>query len=367
MINLKEIGIIKSHFKKQDDPFKMREFESTIEIKEEFKDGLFKLEESEYIDVLFYFHKSEDYDLITTTYFGEKKGVFASRSPRRPSNIGVSRVKLLKIENNKLLVKGLDAVDSTPVIDIKPSSNKHDNIDEEKNRLNYLKNNPRNDIIPLIKNNKLEELLILSGTLHGHYCPGLAMGVISSVYAINEINIFSDGLEDIIAIIEINSCYADGIQYITGCTIGNNSLIFKDYGKTAFSLVKRNGEGLRLSVKSSYREKMAKQNLKFQEYFNKVVIEQNRDNKIVMEFKKSAREASFKLLEWDINDIFDIKKIKTDIPDYAPIRESVICSECGESVMKAKEINTQGKVYCKECSHNDFYQLDGTGISLIKK
>ena len=367
MINLKEIGIIRSHFKKQDDPFKMREFESTIEIKEEFKDGLFRLEESEYIDVLFHFHKSEDYDLITITYFGERKGVFASRSPRRPSNIGVSRVKLLKIENNKLLVKGLDAIDGTPVIDIKPFSYKNDYIDEGKNKLQFLKNNPRSNIIPLIRNNKLEELLVISGTLHGHYCPGLAMGVICSVYAINKINIFSDGLEDIIAIIEINSCFADGIQYITGCTIGNNSLIFKDYGKTAFSLVKRNGNGLRLSVKPSYREKMIKQNPKFQKYFNKVVIEQNRDNKLILEFKKSAKEVSFKILKWDINDIFDIKKIKTKIPDYALIKESVICSECGENIMKSKEIYKQDKVYCKECSYNDFYQLDGTGISLIKK
>ena len=366
MITFKEIGIIKSHFKKQDDPFKMKEYESIIEIKEEFKDGLYRLEESEYIEVLFYFHKSKDYDLITTTYFGEEKGVFASRSPRRPSNIGVSKVKLLKCENNKLYVKGLDAIDGTPVIDIKPYSSKYDKIDEQKNKLNYLKNNPRRDIIPLIKNNKLEELLILSGTLHGHYCPGLSMGIICSVYAVNQINQFSDGMEDIIAIIEINSCFADSIQYITGCTIGNNSLIFKDYGKTAFSLVKRDGTGLRLSVKQSYREKMTKHFPEFQKYFNKVVIEKNREKKLLQDFKKNAKKVSFKLLNWNINDIFKIEKIKINIPDYAPIRESVVCSKCGETIMKEKEVKEQDKIYCKKCRYNDFYQLDGRGISLVK-
>ncbi len=366
MINLKEIGIIKSHFKEQADPFKMKENESTIEIKEEFKEGLYRIEESEYIEVLFYFHKSKNYDLITTTYFGEEKGVFASRSPRRPSNIGVSKVRLLKREDNKLFVKGLDAIDGTPVIDLKPYTSKHDNIDEEKNRLNYLKNNPRNDIIPLVKNNKLEELLILSGTLHGHYCPGLSMGVICSVYAINKINLFSDGLEDILAIIEINSCFADSIQYITGCTVGNNSLIFKDYGKTAFSLVKRDGTGLRLSVKSSYRKKMIELYPDFQECFNKVVVEKNRDKNVVKEFKKKAQEVSFKLLEWNINDIFNFKKININIPEYAPIRENVICLRCGESIMKEKEIQDHDNVYCRECINSDFFQLDGTGISVIK-
>ena len=74
----------------------------------------------------------------------------------------------------------------------------------------------------------------------------------------------------------------------------------------------------------------------------------------------------FKLLEWDINDIFNIKKIKIEIPEYAPIRESVVCLKCGESIMKAKEIQDHDKVYCRDCRNSDFFQLDGTGISVRK-
>ena len=105
----------------------------------------------------------------------------------------------------------------------------------------------------------------------------------------------------------------------------------------------------------------------FQEYFNKVVVQKNRDTQVIKEFKKKAQEVSFKLLEWDINDIFNIKKINIKIPEYAPIRESVVCLMCGESIMKAKEIDDQGKVYCRECRISNFFQLDGTGISVIEK
>src|SRR4030042_4462534 len=106
MFDFKEIGIIKSDFKESGDPFKMKEHESIIEIKKEFEDGLYRIEESDYLEIAFCFHKSKDFQLKLNNYFGEYKGVFATRSPRRPSNIGLSIVKLLKREANILHVTG---------------------------------------------------------------------------------------------------------------------------------------------------------------------------------------------------------------------------------------------------------------------
>ena len=86
LTQIKQIGIVHSEFPEPADPFKMREKESTIEIFDDFVDGLQRLEENDYIQVVFDFHKAKDYKLVTRTYDGTVKGVFASRSPR--SNAG---------------------------------------------------------------------------------------------------------------------------------------------------------------------------------------------------------------------------------------------------------------------------------------
>ncbi|MDI9395602.1 MAG: tRNA (N6-threonylcarbamoyladenosine(37)-N6)-methyltransferase TrmO [Euryarchaeota archaeon] len=94
---------------------------SKIIIKKELADGLYRVEELEKLHILFYFSKSKGYKLIhRRRYDGEMSGVFASRSPNRPNGIGLTIVELLKVEGNVLHVKGLDAINGTPVLDIKP-------------------------------------------------------------------------------------------------------------------------------------------------------------------------------------------------------------------------------------------------------
>jgi len=94
---------------------------STIEVKEEYADGLFKIEKYRELNILWYFDRSEGYEMQTTTRSGDYRGVFACCSPRRPSAIGLTRVSLLERNGNILKVTGLDALNGTPVLDIKPS------------------------------------------------------------------------------------------------------------------------------------------------------------------------------------------------------------------------------------------------------
>ena len=104
---------------------------SKLILKEEFAEGLWRIEDFEKLQILFYFSKSEDCKLIQHRRIdGELSGVFACRSPRRPNRIGVTLVDLLKVEGNVLLVKGLDAINGTPVIDIKPYIERLDNDSE---------------------------------------------------------------------------------------------------------------------------------------------------------------------------------------------------------------------------------------------
>ncbi len=94
---------------------------STIEVKEEYADALYKIENYKELNILWYFDRSEGYELRTTTRSGDYRGVFACCTPRRPSAIGLTRVNLIERKGNILRVTGLDAINNTPVLDIKPS------------------------------------------------------------------------------------------------------------------------------------------------------------------------------------------------------------------------------------------------------
>jgi tRNA-Thr(GGU) m(6)t(6)A37 methyltransferase TsaA len=94
---------------------------SKVILKEELKGGLYRIEDFKKLYILFYFSKSTGYELIQRRrYDGKLSGVFVSRSPYRPNNIGLTIVELLKVEGNVIHVKGLDAINGTHVLDIKP-------------------------------------------------------------------------------------------------------------------------------------------------------------------------------------------------------------------------------------------------------
>lgn len=102
----------------------LRGSESRIKLKTEFSPGLSELEKEIRVLVVFFFHRTEDWALFQHPRGDKsrpKRGVFALRSPRRPNGIGVTEVDLVSIVGDTLTVRGLDAVDGTPVLDLKPA------------------------------------------------------------------------------------------------------------------------------------------------------------------------------------------------------------------------------------------------------
>jgi tRNA-Thr(GGU) m(6)t(6)A37 methyltransferase TsaA len=93
----------------------------TIEIDKEYTEGLKDLEEFSHIILLYHFHLSNNYSLTVKPFMDESShGVFSTRAPKRPNPIGISVVKLVKIEENILFIEDVDIVDGTPLLDIKP-------------------------------------------------------------------------------------------------------------------------------------------------------------------------------------------------------------------------------------------------------
>jgi tRNA-Thr(GGU) m(6)t(6)A37 methyltransferase TsaA len=121
---LEPIGIIHSPYKNRvEAPYQGYRSEkiSQIEVFKEFEEGLKDIEGFSHILVIFWFHKSQGYHLLVKTPWDDiLHGLFATRSPHRPCPLGLTIVELVAREKNILNVKGLDAVDSTPLLDIKP-------------------------------------------------------------------------------------------------------------------------------------------------------------------------------------------------------------------------------------------------------
>lgn len=87
----------------------------------EYGGGLLDLDGFSHIILLYFFHKSSEYSLLVTPFLDdEQHGVFATRAPRRPNQIGLSVVKLVKIENNVINIEDVDILNGTPLLDIKP-------------------------------------------------------------------------------------------------------------------------------------------------------------------------------------------------------------------------------------------------------
>jgi tRNA-Thr(GGU) m(6)t(6)A37 methyltransferase TsaA len=122
-VTFRPIGTVENEFTFGTKMDVLRAAESRIRLGEEFVPGLAGLELEPKVLVVFHFHGSTDWEPLQHPRGDTsrpKRGVFALRSPRRPNGIGVTEVELLGIEANVLTVRGLDAVDGTPVLDLKP-------------------------------------------------------------------------------------------------------------------------------------------------------------------------------------------------------------------------------------------------------
>jgi tRNA-Thr(GGU) m(6)t(6)A37 methyltransferase TsaA len=118
------IGRVENDFDEPAASPEIRAVESRIVIDPSLVEGLQGLEPGRRVMVVFCFHRSRGFDLLQHPRGDRsrpRRGVFALRSPRRPNPIGVTVVDLVAIEENVLRVRGLDAINGTPVLDLKPA------------------------------------------------------------------------------------------------------------------------------------------------------------------------------------------------------------------------------------------------------
>jgi tRNA-Thr(GGU) m(6)t(6)A37 methyltransferase TsaA len=122
---IQPIGVVHSPFINKNDAPPQVSYSSntkaTVEIYPDYVDGINGFERFESIIIISYLHKSQNYSLMTIPRTDNKlRGVFSTKSPHRPNPIAISITRLLEIKNNIIYIQGIDLINETPVLDIKP-------------------------------------------------------------------------------------------------------------------------------------------------------------------------------------------------------------------------------------------------------
>lgn len=143
-IKYKPVGIIYSPFKEPKgtpiQPTAAKGIDGAIEVFPEYAEGLKDLEGFSHIILIYHFHLVKESSLKVKPFMDNQiHGVFSTRSPSRPNPIGVSVVRLVRIDGNMLYIQDVDIVDGTPLLDIKPYVPEFDIKEVE--RIGWLENN----------------------------------------------------------------------------------------------------------------------------------------------------------------------------------------------------------------------------------
>ena len=181
---------------------------------------------------------------------------------------------------------------------------------------------------------------------HGHICPGLIIGYRAAKLAAKELELHRDKDEELVAVVENDACGVDAIQSMLGCSVGKGNLIFRDQGKQAFTIFRRdNGKAVRLVFQgqagASSPEGMA---------LRKKVMTgaATADEQALFEVQKTERMRQ--MLTAPDAELFSVKAPTFALPERARIFDSYACESCGEVTMEPRLRLVDGKKVCLVCA-----------------
>lgn len=177
---------------------------------------------------------------------------------------------------------------------------------------------------------------------HGHLCPGLALGYRVAKAALRELDAERPGDEELVAVVENDSCAADAIQFITGCTFGKGNFLFRDYGKHVYTLHnRRTGRGVRIS--EDYR------GFQNDPRYPELKKRMDKGEDVGPEMQAFKMEKASAILSAGEGELLKIEPETASPPSEAKIRASARCAVCGERFMESRGRVRQGKIVCIPC------------------
>lgn len=179
---------------------------------------------------------------------------------------------------------------------------------------------------------------------HGHWCPGLAIGIRAGELALQEFGRAGD--EEIVAVVETDMCGVDAIQVLTGCTFGKGNLIHRDHGKMAFSFYRRgDGKALRFLFDA---DRLGGPHERV------VSLQQKRMAGTLTPEETEALQAhraewAKRIMDADLADAFRVQPAPGPMPKRASLMQNLTCEACGEKTMESRTRRFNGQTLCAPC------------------
>jgi formylmethanofuran dehydrogenase subunit E len=179
---------------------------------------------------------------------------------------------------------------------------------------------------------------------HGHACPGLALGYRVALVALKGLGGRAED-EEMVAIVENNSCAVDAVQVMTGCTFGKGNLIFRDYGKQVYTFIRRqSGKGVRISIDWNPPKETGPEKKMWVRY-----MKGDHSAKVLESVHSRKMKKISAILNAKDKELLTIRRGEIALPLEARIYPSIRCAVCGEKVMEPRLRITNGKMVCLPC------------------
>jgi formylmethanofuran dehydrogenase subunit E len=180
---------------------------------------------------------------------------------------------------------------------------------------------------------------------HGHLCPGLAIGYVAAKVGAQVLGIGASEDEEVVAVVENNSCAVDAIQVLLRCTFGKGNLIFKDWGKQVFTFIdRRMSRAVRVSFTGPIPDRDERRALKAKLDSGKATDAER------TKWEELRQSAIKQLLAADPRNLFLIREVAVKEPPRAEVVVTQPCGLCGEATVTTRMLEMQGSLVCRDCA-----------------
>ena len=188
----------------------------------------------------------------------------------------------------------------------------------------------------------LDDLIREAEIAHGHLCAGQILGVRLAMLGLAKLGIDDPRGKDrkrLVTFVEIDRCATDAIGVVTGCRLGKRALKFRDWGKMAATFIDlETGKAIRIAAKESSK-KLARE--------------------MHPEIENKNQQQMLAYREMKDDDLFSTQWVKVELPaeEFPGYKgERIVCAECGEGINFRREVVRDGRVLCKACAGEKYYE-----------
>jgi len=189
----------------------------------------------------------------------------------------------------------------------------------------------------------LDDYLREAEQAHGHLCAGQVLGVRLAMLGLEELAMEDPRGKDrkrLVTFVEIDRCATDAIAVVTGCRLGKRALKFRDWGKMAATFVDvSTGKAIRIAAKESSKALARSMHPEIE----------NKNQQQMLAYREMAED-----------DLFTQQWVKVELPaeEFPGYKgERIVCAECGEGINFRREVLRDGRVICRACAGERYYEV----------